>query len=257
MNGFIIEGASAGGHNAPPRGRVQLDSKGEPVYGQKDVVDLERIKEFELPFWLAGSYGDPARIEHALEMGAQGVQLGTVFALCEESGLLPVYKKKILQKIALDEAKVFTDPKASPTGFPFKIFQLEESISEQRIYEERPRVCDLGYLRTVLKNEKNETQYRCPSEPNKDYYRKCGQEEDISGYKCLCNGLLANIGLAQIRKSGYIEPPLITAGEEVSLVKRFLNGNVHSYSAADVIEALCPPTGSAVSLDRELVEEVQ
>src|SRR5579862_4494979 len=57
VNGFIVEGSTAGGHNAPPRGAMQLNEKGEPVYGVRDEPDLEAIKELGLPFWLAGSYG--------------------------------------------------------------------------------------------------------------------------------------------------------------------------------------------------------
>ena len=33
VDGFVVEGATAGGHNAPPRGALKLDANGEPVYG--------------------------------------------------------------------------------------------------------------------------------------------------------------------------------------------------------------------------------
>src|ERR1035437_7615221 len=42
VNGFVIEGPTAGGHNAPPRGRQQLSETGEPVYGERDRVDLAK-----------------------------------------------------------------------------------------------------------------------------------------------------------------------------------------------------------------------
>src|SRR5208283_6095446 len=85
VDGFVVEGPTAGGHNAPPRGKLQLDKAGEPVYGERDSVDLEKIRELGLPFWLAGGYGSPEKVREALALGAAGVQVGTAFAYCEES----------------------------------------------------------------------------------------------------------------------------------------------------------------------------
>jgi NAD(P)H-dependent flavin oxidoreductase YrpB (nitropropane dioxygenase family) len=36
VNGFVVEGPTAGGHNAPPRGRLQLSVEGEPIYRERD-----------------------------------------------------------------------------------------------------------------------------------------------------------------------------------------------------------------------------
>ena len=87
VDGFIVEGPTAGGHNAPPRGPLQLNERGEPIYGERDVADLAAIAALGRPFWLAGSYGDPERVVEALADGAAGVQVGTAFAYCDESGL--------------------------------------------------------------------------------------------------------------------------------------------------------------------------
>ena len=62
VDGFVVEGSTAGGHNAPPRGPTALDAGGEPVYGLRDVPDLEQIRALGLPFWLGGSYGDPCKL---------------------------------------------------------------------------------------------------------------------------------------------------------------------------------------------------
>ena len=128
VNGFVIEGPTAGGHNAPPRGALKLSANGEPIYGERDIVDLDKIKSLGLPIWLAGSYGDPVRIQEALDQGAAGVQVGTPFAFCEESGIPDDIKCEILEKLRSGEAEVYTDPKASPTGFPFKVLQLEGTM---------------------------------------------------------------------------------------------------------------------------------
>lgn len=89
VDGFVVEGPSAGGHNAPPRGAKVLDEKGEPVYGPRDAPDLEQIRALGLPFWLAGSYGDAARLQQALELGASGIKS----ALHSHSATNPVWPR--------------------------------------------------------------------------------------------------------------------------------------------------------------------
>src|SRR5436190_3621882 len=74
VDGFIVEGPTAGGHNAPPRGKLQLTEDGEPIYGPRDCVDLQRLRAIGLPFWLAGGYGSPDRLRDALAAGAAGIQ---------------------------------------------------------------------------------------------------------------------------------------------------------------------------------------
>ena len=74
VDGFVVEGPSAGGHNAPPRGKPQFNQAGEPVYGERDKVEVENIRDLGLPFWLAGGYGSPEKLREALSAGAAGVQ---------------------------------------------------------------------------------------------------------------------------------------------------------------------------------------
>ena len=238
VDGFVIEGPTAGGHNAPPRGQLQLSVKGEPVYGDRDVTNLETIKAIGLPFWLAGSYATPERVVEALETGATGVQIGTAFAYCEESGLDQELKSRILAMSQQGEAKIFTDPRASPTGFPFKIVEMEDTNSVQQTYEDRKRICDLSYLRHAYKKDNGKLGWRCPSEPVEDYLRKGGDVKDTVGRKCVCNGLMANLGLGQTQKGGELEKPLITSGDDVEHVARFLKPGEDSYSAVDVIDYL-------------------
>lgn len=238
VDGFVIESPTAGGHNAPPRGKLDLNEKGEPVYGERDKVDLEKIKDLGLPFWLAGSYGTPEKLTEAIDAGAKGIQVGTAFAFCRESDLCQDVKERLIAKALRGEAEVFTDPKASPTGFPFKAVSLEGTISENEEYQGRPRICDVGYLRHPYKRDDGSIGFRCPSEPGEDYVKKGGDPAEVDGRKCLCNGLLANIGLPQLQKSGYLEKPLVTAGDDAKFVGRFLNGGNSSYSAEDVIRYL-------------------
>jgi nitronate monooxygenase len=238
VNGFIVEAPTAGGHNAPPRGPLQLSSEGEPIYGRRDVPDLAAIRELGLPFWLAGSYAEPGKVAEALALGAAGVQVGTAFAYCDESGLTPEIKRRVIEMSRLGEARIFTDPIASPTGFPFKVVQIPGTLSDDDLYRERPRICDLGYLRSAYETDDGSVGWRCPAEPVEDFVRKGGREADTVGRKCLCNALMANIGLGQTQRVGVEESPLITSGDDVAGVARFAAPGSESYSAADVIAYL-------------------
>jgi NAD(P)H-dependent flavin oxidoreductase YrpB (nitropropane dioxygenase family) len=238
VDGFVIEGDTAGGHNAPPRGTLQLNAIGEPIYGPRDVVDLEKIRELGRPFWLAGSYGRPGRLAEALRLGASGIQVGTAFAFCDESGLRPELKRQALQMSRAGTAHVFTDPVASPTGFPFKVVQMPGTLSQADHYAARTRICELGYLRHLYRKPDGTPGYRCPAEPVDDYVKKGGTVADAQGRKCLCNGLVANIGLNQVRSNSEQELALMTAGDDVAQVAQFLKPGCDSYTAADVLRRL-------------------
>ncbi|MBP6510248.1 MAG: nitronate monooxygenase [Candidatus Kapabacteria bacterium] len=242
VEGFVIEGVLAGGHNAPPRGPMKLNERGEPIYGEKDHADLEEIRELGLPFWLAGSYGSPEKLTEAIERGAAGIQVGTAFAFCEESGVAPHLREAVISRIlsqqVVEGSAVFTDPNASPTGFPFKVVQLPGTQSERSVYEDRPRKCDLGYLRQIAVREDGAIVYLCASEPVEDYVRKGGKVEDTVDRKCLCNALLANVGLGQAQEDGYQESPLLTAGDDLVQVGQFLRSGQTSYQARDVLSHL-------------------
>jgi nitronate monooxygenase len=238
VDGFVVEGPTAGGHNAPPRGNAPLSAAGEPVYGERDEVDLAKLKELGLPFWLAGGYGSPERLREALAAGAAGVQVGTPFAFCAESELREDYKGEILASIVAGEAMVFTDPLASPTGFPFKTVPLQGTVAEARLYAARPRICDLGYLREVYRLSSGGIGYRCAAEPVAAYIAKGGNAGRVTGRKCLCNALLANIGQPQIQAGAQVEPGLVTCGDCLADVVSFLPNGTPSYTAADVIARL-------------------
>ena len=238
VDGFVVEGPTAGGHNAPPRGNAPLNERGEPVYGERDVPDLEKIRALGLPFWMAGSYATPGRLAEALRNGAAGVQVGTAFAFCEESGIVAELKTRVLRSSRNGGVEVFTDPVASPTGFPFKVARLEGTLSEPEIYSTRHRICDLGYLRRAYRKPEGTLGYRCPSESEDHYVAKGGEPAETHGRKCICNGLLSTIGLGQVQPGGYREPALLTAGDDVAGLARFLPANRDSYTAADVIRYL-------------------
>ena len=245
VDGFIVEGESAGGHNAPPRGPLQLSPSGEPVYGPRDVADLEKIRALGLPFWMAGSYAKPEKLAEALRAGASGIQVGTAFAFCEESGICAELKKKVVEQCRAGNTRVFTDPVASPTGFPFKVLQMQDTVSDSARYVARERVCDLGYLRHAYRKPDGTVGYRCPAEPVEEYLRKGGKIEDTVGRKCVCNGLMATAGLGQVLFGEKTELELLTSGDEVVQLTRLIKPGCDSYAAADVVRYLLSQTKQA------------
>lgn len=237
-DGFIIEGFVAGGHNAPPRGQMVLDDDGQPIFGPRDEVDIEKIAKIGLPFWLAGGYSTPEQLRAAQSSGAAGVQVGTLFSLAMESGLEPQIRHELLAQLSTGNLVVRTDPRASPTGFPFKVVTLPHTLSESEMYAERPRLCDLSYLRVPYERSPGIVGYRCPAEPIHVFLRKGGLKEEADGRKCLCNGLMANVGLGQSRSTGYTEPPLITLGADLSGVMEMLKEHPSEWSATEAVNYL-------------------
>lgn len=238
VDGFVVEAPTAGGHNAPPRGRVRFSEAGEPLYGPRDEVDLGKIRSLGRPFWLAGSYGRPGRLEAALAEGAAGIQVGTAFAFCRESGLDREIRRSVIRQVLAGAAPVYTDALASPTGFPFKVLQLDGTLSQPALAADRRRVCDLGYLRQLYRRGNGSVGYRCPAEPEEAFLRKGGAAEAARGRRCLCNGLVANVGLGQRRRDGTRELPLLTAGDDLASVRALARAAGGDYGAADVLDLL-------------------
>jgi NAD(P)H-dependent flavin oxidoreductase YrpB (nitropropane dioxygenase family) len=239
-DGFVIEGPTAGGHNAPPRGRLTLDDDDQPVYGPRDDADLEKIAALGLPFWLAGGYGSPRQLAAALAAGATGVQVGSLFALSRESGFADRLRGQVLEQLADGELSVRTDAAASPTGFPFKVAQLAGTLSDPALFAERVRLCDLSYLREPYLREDGAVGFRCPAEPVHMYVRKGGDAADTVGRACLCNALTATAGLGQTRKDGYRELPLVTLGTDLDGAGGLRAAHAEGWGAADVVAWLMP-----------------
>lgn len=256
VDGFVVEAEVAGGHNAPPRGPLQLDAAGEPIYGVRDVPDLAKIRDLGLPFWLAGARATPDKLAAARAIGAAGIQVGTGFAFSDESGIDPALKEEAIRASRAGRARVFTDPHASPTGFPFKVAQLPGTLADATVYAARERVCDLGYLRQAYRKEDGSIGYRCAAEPVEDYVRKGGAVADTVGRKCLCNALAATVGLPQVRDNR-AEPPLVTAGTEIADIARFAAEGDGHYGAEAVMRHVRGGEVKAESEPEKLVAEIR
>jgi len=235
VDGFVVENHTAGGHNAPPRRTPKPNGDVATAYGPKDTPNIDRIAALEKPFWLAGGYASPEKLKAALDIGANGVQIGTVFAYCNESGIMPDIRKAVIDKLLVEGVDILTDFQASPTGYPFKLIDLKGDPTSVDEAKDRRRICDLGYLQQFVFDGNADIRYRCPGEPVNAFIDKGGAEVDTIGKMCLCNGLMATVGLGQVRGNGR-ELPIITAGEDFSAVMKIAGCLGREYSAKDVID---------------------
>ncbi len=254
VQGFVVEGPVAGGHNAPPRGPLTLDERGEPVYGPRDRVDPAAMVKLGLPFWLAGGQDTAESLQEALDAGAAGIQVGTAFAFCEESGMDPRIRRQVLEAVRSGAVRVRTDPVASPTGFPFKVVEVPCTLSEPDVHAARRRVCDVGMLRQAHRLPDGRIVWRCPAEPVEAFVAKGGRQEEAVSAVCLCNALAATAGSPQVRANGAIEPAIVTSGDGLPRLLRFLQEGRTTYTVQDVLDSiLAPATRKRSGTTRPLV----
>jgi nitronate monooxygenase len=243
-DGFIIEHHTAGGHNAGPQGPLVKDERGQPQYGPLDEPDLQSIRNVGLPFWLAGGYGSHGKLQQALDNGATGVQVGSVFALVEESGIKATYRSAILHDLREKNDQTLVQTTLfSPTGFPFKVVQLPDTLADEGVYTARPRVCDIGLLQQIGLDKPAEDGtrrlfQRCSAAPVEGFVQKRGLERNTEGRRCLCNGLLACVGLGQVgaRMGKPVEEPaIVTLGNHLDGIRRLSRNGQSPYWARDVV----------------------
>lgn len=230
VNGFVVEGPLAGGHNAPARSKM-LNELGEPIYGEKDKPDLDEILQLRLPYWLAGDFASPEKLEEAKKMGAVGIQVGSAFALSDESSLDPKIKRVLRKRSYNGDLVVITSAVASPSGYPFQVAQVDGTLSDPDVYKERERDCIYGYLVKPFMDEEGEIDFRCPAEPVDVYVsKKGGKLEDTVGRQCICCGLVA-----AVNRAGEGKPAIVTLGKNQDFVHALMDGPDDTYSAEDVV----------------------
>ena len=144
----------------------------------------------------------------------------------------------MLASAARGDVEIRTEPLVSPTGYPFKVVDWSENPARSVVGRER--VCDLSYLRTPYAGAEGKIGYRCPGEPVEAFVAKGGRREDTIGRQCLCNALVSVIGQPQVRADGFVEPPIVTSGDELISIGEFLCDR-STYTAADVVSYLLSP----------------
>lgn len=88
---IVASGFEAGGH----RGSF-LRGSDDSLFGTFSLVP-QVVDRVEVPVIAAGGIGDSRGILAALALGADGVQIGTAFLACEESGASPLHRQEILE----------------------------------------------------------------------------------------------------------------------------------------------------------------
>ncbi len=229
ISGFVVERNTAGGHNARPR-------KGD-TYGEKDEVNFVELKKLGLPFWIGGSYASPEKLKLAISLGAEGIQVGSIFALCEDSSMEIWIRQRLRSLGWKGELRVRTDRRISSSGFPFKVAELDGTISEEVVYQARRRVCEYGALVSLYEKPDGTIGYRCPGEPVTAYRHKGGKEADTVGRGCLCSGLITTARFAG-RSLLWPEPPVVTIGDDLSFLRKLMVSPESSYTAEQVINYL-------------------
>lgn len=120
---IIVEGNEAGGHLGTERSMREI---------------LPEVKEVvKIPVIGAGGVIDGKDVADVLRLGADGVQMGTRFALSEESGAAPEWKAHLLN--AREEDMVIIH---SPVGLPGRSIRnpfTDELLAEGNV---RPKKCD-------------------------------------------------------------------------------------------------------------------
>jgi NAD(P)H-dependent flavin oxidoreductase YrpB (nitropropane dioxygenase family) len=200
-----------------------------------------------IPVYVAGAFlrgGTREDMAHWTARGAYGMQVGSRFALCRESGMREDLKARVIADNAVLETRVLTDSILSPTGYPFKIVPLAGTLSEPEVYAARKRICNRGYLVSsrweTLPDGTRRESYICPAMPEAQYVKLGGDPADITDRVCLCNALLAT---ADYAPDG--EPPLVTLGESGVAADRLL-------SAREIVEDILGKDYVAAK-ERELV----
>lgn len=233
VDGFIVERPTAGGHNAGPRGHEKrFNERGEPVYGESDVPNWAKMRGLKIPFWIGGSFASPLAYSFARARGAQGIQVGSIFALADESGMDPSLARKTRLLGYRGDLDVLTS-NYSPTGFPFKVARIHGTLSDSPVYANRRRVCDKGYLVTLHRATDGNVIARCAAEPEHAFVRKGGKEDDALSKVCLCNGLLATVGLGSPK-----EPPIVTLGNDVDFLQKLMAHEGSTYTTGDALRYL-------------------
>lgn len=212
ITGFVVEERIAGGHNAPPRDkRAQRNQKEELIYGPKDEIDWMYFAELgkRMPIFPAGGFVSREKRQEYARYNPAGFQIGGPFGICDETAIiLPILSA--LRTLLIDgQLEVLSNPDISSSGYPFQTATLTGTMAEAAVREGRRKRCNLGYLRQPY-FENGGLKFRCSAEEPAVYVAKGGKLEDTVGKACLCNGLLSNIGLAQVYADGYYEPPIVT-----------------------------------------------
>lgn len=196
---------------------------------------LAPLRHAARPFWLSGLPPEPESLPRALESGAQGLLVGLPFLYCEESELAADWKRVVVERVEQAPARLAVDFHSTPVGYELPILHIEGTAAEETVFRRRDRFCDVGFLRQVCRTPEGTLTYRCPGEHLAAWQHKGGSPEAAEAQRCFCNGLLAALGLGQVRSGGYMERPLLPAAKDLRALRRFCRPGARHFTAAEVV----------------------
>lgn len=206
--------------------------------GWLEAAEFARLRSLGRPFWLGNVAATAENFARVSQEGAGGLQVNTPFTFCAESALDPDLKRRVLTLVRQDPNHLFTQLSALPDGQPFRVLRLEETAADPEISAARLRLCDVGWFREVYRRPDGSVGYRCPGEPMHHYLLKGGDATTAARQPCICNGVLAGLGLAQLQDGRELERALVPVGEDVRELRRFLKPGGVEFTAADVVKDL-------------------
>ncbi|MHB1133252.1 MAG: NAD(P)H-dependent flavin oxidoreductase [Chloroflexota bacterium] len=178
IKGVVVESGLAGGHLGPKDTDISTWDLFPPV--------LRTLREggFQGPVLAAGGLRYGWEVRRLLEMGADGVQLGTLFAMTEESSASPLMKEVWLRAQSSQVTNV------SPVGMPSRAVDIQ-SLEKLPQLPKRQRACA-------------------------DCLRWCVHRDDRSQKHCILRSLVnAAYGRFQIGPEGLVEDGLVFTGSRV------------------------------------------
>ncbi len=193
----VLEGPLAGGHLGFKID--QIDNESNRLENLLPPVKDMAIKYGDIPVLVAGGIYTHADIVKYLEMGADGVQMGTRFLATEESSASPDYKQAVVK--AKKEDIVVAHKPGSPCGLPFRVIK-QSPMYVSAIERRRPPKCDKGYV--LLKDTEGK-------------FTRCPAKESNEHCFCICNGLLSSAGYNPDK-----EEPLYTVGTNAYRIDKII-----------------------------------
>jgi nitronate monooxygenase len=194
----VLEGPLAGGHLGFKMDQIGLESNTlENLL--PPVKDMAK-KHGDFPVIVAGGIFTHGDIVQFINMGADGVQMGTRFLATEESSASDAYKLAVVNSKE-EDILVAYDP-GSPCGLPFRVIR-QSPMYVSALKRLRQPKCDKGYV--LLKD-------------NEGKFTICPAKDSNEHHFCICNGLLSSANYNPDE-----EEPLYTVGTNAARVDRIIS----------------------------------
>jgi nitronate monooxygenase len=193
----VLEGPLAGGHLGFRIDQVDLEANRLEIL-LPQVKDLA-MQNGDFPVIVAGGIYSYSDIVTFMNMGADGVQMGTRFLATEESSATDSYKQAVVK--ATENDIIVAHRPGSPCGLPFRVIKQSPMYVSALVRRRAPK-CDKGYV--LLKD----------AEGN---FTVCPAKESNEHHFCICNGLLSSGGYNPDK-----EEALYTVGTTATRIDRIV-----------------------------------